>query len=109
MFGLTSKIEPQESTNIFPRIPLTKEQWISELAKHFKPKFQLRLAIWGLLFEKLVELNIFEDDESGREMHNLVGRLDVKDLEKAHEEVKGSLASKPFVEWVEMIRLHDAR
>ena len=42
-------------------------------------------------------------------MYNLVGKLDVRDLEKAHEEVKESLAAKPFAEWVEMIRLHDGR
>ena len=109
MFGLNSKIDTPESPNIFPRVPLTKEQWTSELAKHFKPEFQLRLAIWGLLFEKLVERQVFEDDESGREVYNLVGELDVRVLEKAHEEVKESLASKPFAEWVEMIRLHDGR
>ena len=42
-------------------------------------------------------------------MYNLVGKLDVRDLEKAHEEVKESLAAKPFAEWMEMIRLHDGR
>jgi hypothetical protein len=109
MFGLGSKTETVELAKTLPRIPLTKEQWISELAKHFKPEFQLRLAIWGLLFEKLVERNIFENDESGRGMYNLVRKLDVRDLEKAHEEVKESLAAKPFAEWVEMIRLHDGR
>jgi hypothetical protein len=109
MFGLGSKIETQESAKALPRIPLTKYQWVSELAKHFKPECQLRLAIWGLLFENLVEGNVFENDESGRGMYNLVGKLDVRDLEKTHEEVKESLAAKPFAEWVEMIRLHDGR
>jgi hypothetical protein len=109
MFGLGSKIESLESTKTLPRVPLTKDQWVPELARHFKPEFQLRLAIWGLLFEKLVERNVFEDDESERGMYNLVGNLDVRNLEKAHEEVKESLAAKPFAEWVEMIRLHDGR
>jgi hypothetical protein len=95
MFGLGSKIESPESTKTPPRVPLTKDQWATELARHFKPEFQLRLAIWRLLFEKLVERNVFEDDESGRGIYNLVGKLDARDLEKARGS-EGIVGCKAF-------------
>jgi hypothetical protein len=82
-------------------MPLTKEHWISALSSHFKPEIHLNSEIWGLLFRKLVENNVFKND-GGK--FNLIGTLEERDVLEAYEELKESWAAKPFAEWVKVVR-----
>ena len=82
---------------VFSTKPLTKKQRVLELINHFSYlNLNLKVENWELVFEKLVEHNVFEHDQSGRGTYSLLVSVTERSLLKALKGAKELISEKLF-------------
>jgi hypothetical protein len=82
---------------VFSTRPLTKKQRVLELINHFSYlNLNLKVENWELVFEKLVENNVFEHDQSGRARYSLLVSITETRFLKALKEARELVSAKFF-------------
>jgi uncharacterized protein (UPF0262 family) len=82
---------------VFSTRPLTKKQRVLELINHFSYlNLNLKVENWELVFDKLIEHNVLENDQSGGGRYSLLVSITERNLLKALKEAMELISAKLF-------------